>query len=111
MDDLIELASDWKALGTQLKIPPATLHAIEGERNRVANCLRAIIEEWLWYVAGPHTKAGLVEVLRKPSLGEKRLAKNIEKDNGIIIIIIMVSIFALIGLCISMYGNMCFILT
>ena len=83
MDYLIELASEWKALGTQLGIHPATLHTIEGERNRVANCLRAIIEEWLWYVAGPHTKEGLVAALRKPSLGERRLAKNIEKDNGI----------------------------
>jgi hypothetical protein len=83
LDDLIDLAADWKPLATQLRISPATQHAIEGERSRVTNCLQEIIEQWLWYVAPPHTKAVLVQVLRKPALGEKRLARRIENDKDI----------------------------
>ena len=70
------------SLGTQLRIPRGRLHAIKGEKSRVANCFEAILEEWLLGDKTPHTKEELLKVLRTNTLRENALARRIEDDPG-----------------------------
>lgn len=81
-EDLQDLAASWMSLGTQLNIRRARLRAIKGVDSGAVNCFEAIIEEWLLRVKPPHTKAKLMEILRRESLKENKLASNIEKDKG-----------------------------
>ena len=68
-------------MATQLKISAAEQHEIEGERSRCQNCLQRVLQEWL-ETKDPHTKAFLVDVLKKRVLGQNGLAAEISKDQG-----------------------------
>ena len=81
-EDLHPLAAQWRTLGTQLNISAAEQNAIEGEKNRCQNCLEKVLQEWLTESEGPHTKALLVEVLKKKALGQTRLAGEISRNKG-----------------------------
>ena len=83
LDDVIELAAQWKPLGIQLNIPIETLDAIREEKDLCQGCLLQIINEWLVKVKGPHTKAMLVEVLKKKAVRLNSLAKRISDDTGL----------------------------
>ncbi|CAI8019654.1 hypothetical protein GBAR_LOCUS11804 [Geodia barretti] len=82
-EDLHPLAAQWRTLGTQLNISAAEQNAIEGEKNRCQNCLEKVLQEWLTESEGPHTKALLVEVLKKKALGQTRLAGEISRNKDI----------------------------
>ena len=83
LEDLTELAAEWIHLATQLGITAAEQHAIEGERNQAQKCLQGVIEKWLIRSEGPHTKAKVVETLRKNAMGPlNRLAKKISENTG-----------------------------
>ena len=82
-EDLHPLAAEWRTLGTQLNISAAEQNAIEGEKNRCQNCLEKVLQEWLDESEGPHTKAGLVDVLKMRSVGQIRLAEEILKNKGL----------------------------
>jgi hypothetical protein len=74
-EDLQPLAAKWRHLGTQLSVPATELDAIAAEQT-CSECLRRIIQEWL-KSGKKHTKADLVEVLKKQAVGETRLANRI----------------------------------
>ena len=66
-----------------LNIPVHTLDAIGETTDMAQDCLLKIISEWLYGTEGPHTKARIVEVLRKKAVGLNALAKKISENNGL----------------------------
>ena len=83
-EDLTTLASQWRALGTMLNVSVDILDRIEGEKDLAQNCLQKIIQEWLWYTAGPHTKTHLVGVLEKKAIRLNALARTIKDNAGLL---------------------------
>ena len=67
-----------------LNVSVDILDRIEGERDLAQNCLQKIIQEWLWYTAGPHTKTHLVGVLEKRAIRLNALARSIKDNAGLL---------------------------
>ena len=80
-DDLQPLAAQWRELGIQLRVPTSTLDRIQGQKSMCLVCLLKIIQQWL--ETGPHTKDTLVEVLKRQSIGEHKLAKEISDNKSL----------------------------
>ena len=79
-NDLDVCATDWKTLGTALRLKKGTLKVIEGVTNPVRNWFTRILETWL-DTASP-TKTELLTALRSACVGpEERVAKTLE-DSG-----------------------------
>ena len=48
LQELLPLASEWQIIGTFLAIPPGKLETIKSDNpNKVENCLREMLTEWL----------------------------------------------------------------
>lgn len=77
MKELYGIASKWRSLGIQLKMPQSTLMSIDFECSDPVRGLEEMltwsleIRELSWKV--------IVDVLRSPVLGEMRLAMEIEQ--------------------------------
>lgn len=78
VDDLQPVAAQWKSLGLQLKISPATLNVIENQRSY----FEEILCRWISGAGIECTKENLIKTLRKECIRENRLATEIEEDKG-----------------------------
>ena len=67
-----------------LKISQPTLDAIAAQKD-VDVIFVEVLNKWLSGAGGECTKKKLVEVLRSDSVREKKLAAQIEEDNGMYI--------------------------
>ncbi len=63
--ELLPLASEWQNIGTFLEIPPGKLKTIKSDNpNKVKDCLREMLTEWL-DTTDPHpTWENLAEVIQ-----------------------------------------------
>ena len=61
--ELSSLASDWKHIGVQLKIPIGQLNTIKSDNDRAKDCLLEMLEVWLKMTAPPPSWELLVEAL------------------------------------------------
>jgi len=83
VEDLTPCAAEWEMLGTMLNLDDAALQAIEGEGNRVNNCFKGVLRNWLRTKCSPNTKEQLLKALRAKAMGpEKTLANKIEENKG-----------------------------
>ena len=78
INDLQDLASEWKQLGLQLDISKPRLDAIAGEKLPY---FEDVLQEWL-DTDTDSTKEKLLEVLRTEAVKEDGLASRIENDEG-----------------------------
>ena len=68
----------WYYIGLGLGVRDSTLKAIRSQFNDPADCLRETLQEWLKQTDPNPTWRALVAALRSPTVGEQRLAGNLE---------------------------------
>ena len=69
----------WYEIGLQLKVSVDTLKAIKKDYNSTSDCLRETLTTWLKTSPSPPTWNNIVDVLRRRTVGEVRLAEDLEK--------------------------------
>lgn len=82
VEDLTPCTAEWEMLGTMLNLDDEELQAIAGESNRVTNCLKGVLRNWLKTKCSPNTKEQLLKALRAKAMKHERLAKEIEENEG-----------------------------
>ena len=79
VEELHDVKTKWKIIGTQLEIPRATLQSIEANNHDTEEAFTEMMHEWLQRSTDPAPSwSAIVEALRSRSVGEVRLAKNIK---------------------------------
>ena len=68
----------WYSIGLQLGVAEFQLKLIEAEIHSVERQMVAMLDHWLAYTTVPSWKA-LVDALKAPTVGEGRLAKELEE--------------------------------
>ena len=77
-EELHDVKRKWKVIGTQLEIPRPTLENIEVRyKDDLEEAFTEMMNEWLKQADEPSWRA-IAEVLRSRSVGETKLAKNVE---------------------------------
>ncbi len=77
LDELHEFQAKWEKIGLGLGVTRGILEAIKLQYQDPLDCLRAVLREWLKSLPGPSWE-GLVQVLRRPAIGERSLATKLE---------------------------------
>ena len=77
VEELRDMARNWRSLGIQLKVPQSTLLSIDFE---IEDPVQALTETLMWSV---HMRdlswEDIVDALKSPGVGEMRLAERIEQ--------------------------------
>ena len=81
-DVLYPLRSKWYLIGVQLDIPVDTLDAISCSSGNLDEKLVQILKEWVKQMEsqGGVTWVAVVKVLRRQSIGERQMARNIARQ-------------------------------
>ena len=69
----------WYEIGLQLGVSVGTLNAIKKDYNSTSDCLRETLTTWLKTSPSPPTWNNIVNVLRRSTVGELRLAEDLEQ--------------------------------
>ena len=69
----------WYEIGLQLGVSVGTLNAIKKDYNSTSDCLRETLTIWLKTSPSPPTWNNIVDVLRRSTVGEVRLAEDLEQ--------------------------------
>ena len=69
----------WYEIGLQLGVSVGTLNAIKKDYNSTSDCLRETLMTWLKTSPSPPTWNDIVDVLRRSTVGEVRLAEDLEQ--------------------------------
>ena len=69
----------WYEIGLQLGVSVGTLNAIKKDYNSTSDCLRETLTTWLKTSPSPPTWKNIVNVLRRSTVGELRLAEDLEQ--------------------------------
>ena len=67
----------WYEIGLQLGVSVGTLNAIKKDYNSTSDCLRETLMTWLKTSPSPPTWNNIVDVLRRSTVGEVRLAEDL----------------------------------
>ena len=78
LDLLDDVPHKWEEIATYLKLRPGTIAVIK-ESGDARKKLLGVIRRWLTITKPPPTVTALVEALRKPFIGEEKVAQDIEK--------------------------------
>ena len=80
-EDLHDVKTKWKTIGTQLKLPRATLQRIEAKyKDNPEEAFTETMDEWLRMKTEPKQSwSDIVKVLRTRSVGESRLATSVKR--------------------------------
>ncbi len=76
LEELRKVRAKWENIGLGLDVAPGTLEAIKLQYQDPLDCLREVLREWLKSLPGPSWE-GLVQVLRRPAIGEQSLAREL----------------------------------
>lgn len=80
LDLLYDVTHKWELIATYLKLGPGAIAVIKAKEGAdPQNRLLEVIRRWLARTSPTPTVATLVDALRKPFIGEERVALNIEK--------------------------------
>ena len=79
MDELNDIRANWYNIGLQLRVSIGTLNAIKKDYNSTSDCLRETITTWLKTYPSPPTWKNIVDALRSNTVGEVRLAADLEQ--------------------------------
>ena len=78
VEELHDVKTKWKTIGTQLKVPRPTLQTIEVRyKDNPEEAFTEMMDEWLKQADEPSWPA-IAKALRSRSVSEPRLAKNVE---------------------------------
>ena len=78
MEELSDVRAKWYDLGLQLHISIGTLDAIKEDCHSTSDCLRETLKTWLKTCPSPPTWSNIVDALRSNTVGEVRLAADLE---------------------------------
>ena len=79
MEELNNIHAKWDDIGLQLRITVGTLDAIKEQYDDASHCLRETLTTWLKTCPSPPTWKSIVDALRSSTLGEVRLAADLEQ--------------------------------
>lgn len=83
MNDLLELlneiAHEWYTLGTNLRVDIAQLEKIDRSLSATV-CLSRTLQEWIKLRGRQATLPALVQAIKSPLVGNRKLAIEIERD-------------------------------
>ena len=79
MEGLNNIRAKWNNLGLQLGVSVGALNAIKKDYNSTSDCLRETLTTWLKTCRLPPTWSDVVDALRSGSVGEVRLAVELEQ--------------------------------
>ena len=79
MEELNDTRAKWYDIGLQLRISVGTLNAIKKDCNSTSDCLRETLTTWLKTCPSPPTWSNIVDALRSSTVGEVRLAADLEQ--------------------------------
>ena len=79
MEELNDTRAKWYDIGLQLRMSVGTLNAIKKDYNSTSDCLRETLTTWLKNCPSPPTWKNIVDALRSSTIGEVRLAIDLEQ--------------------------------
>ena len=79
LDLLIEVTHKWELIATYLKLSSGAVAIIKTKVTEPENKLLEVVKRWLTRTNPAPTVMTLVDVLRKPIIGEEKVALQIEK--------------------------------
>ena len=79
VEELNNISAKWNNLGLQLGVSVGALNAIKKDCNSTSDCLREALTKWLKTYPSPPTWSNIVNVLRCNTIGEVRLAADLEQ--------------------------------
>ena len=79
VEELNDTCAKWYDTGLQLHMSVGTLNAIKKDYNSTCDCLRETLTTWLKTNPSPPTWKNIVDVLRCSTVGEVRLASDLEQ--------------------------------
>ena len=79
MEELNDTRAKWYNIGLQLRMSVGTLNAIKKDCNSTSDCLRETLTTWLKTCPSPPTWKNIVDALRSSTVGEVRLAVDLEQ--------------------------------
>ena len=78
MEELNDVRAKWYNIGLQLHVSVGTLDAIKEQYDDLSHCLRETLKTWLKTSPSPPTWSNIVDALRSSTVGEVRLAADLE---------------------------------
>ena len=75
---LHSVSHKWFSIGLELNVAESQLKIIETDRHGAQERMRTMLDYWLNNATVPSWKA-LVDALKAPTVGERRLAKELEE--------------------------------
>ena len=79
MEELNDTRVKWYDIGLQLRMSVGTLDAIKEQYDDPSDCLREALKTWLKTCPSPPTWKNIVDTLRRITVGEVRLAADLEQ--------------------------------
>ena len=79
IEELNDARAKWYDVGLQLRMCVGTLNAINEDYNSTSDCLRETLTTWLKTCPSPPTWSSIVDALRSSTVGEVRLATDLEQ--------------------------------
>ena len=79
MEELNEARAKWYDIGLQLRMNVGTLDAIQEQYDEPSHCLKETLTTWLKTCPSPPTWKNIVYALRSSTIGEVRLAADLEQ--------------------------------
>ena len=78
MEELNDVRAKWYNIGLQLHVSVGTLDAIKEQYDDLSHCLREALKTWLKTSPSAPTWSNIVDALRSSTVGEVRLAADLE---------------------------------
>ena len=69
----------WKLVGIQLEIEDAQLNSIKSSCRTDPQCFAEVFNHWKRKGSPPYTWAKIIDVLKAPSVGEEKVARDLEE--------------------------------
>ena len=79
MEELNDARAKWDNIGLQLRVSVGTLDAIKEQYDDPSHCLKETLKTWLKTCPSPPTWKNIVDALRSSTVGEVRLAGDLEQ--------------------------------
>ena len=79
MEELNDARAKWDNIGLQLRMSVGTLDAIKEQYDDPSHCLKETLKTWLKTCPSPPTWKNIVDALRSSTVGEVRLAADLEQ--------------------------------
>ena len=79
MEELNNVRAKWYNIGLQLHVSVGTLDAVKEQYDDLSHCLRETLKTWLKTCPSAPTWSNIVDALRSSTVGEVRLAADLEQ--------------------------------